>query len=138
MAQSQGAAGLKLTPDLKRRGAHANGGSWRRREGYSRRFRYLAMTPRATLAPSDDDRRLERRGTVTRRVAADTLPRPMHEKVEAILRCPRCRGALLAERADTAVTAYACDACRVRYPVRDGVANFTPTDAEALAPDAPR
>mgnify|MGYP000896392062 CR=1 FL=1 len=62
----------------------------------------------------------------------------MHDKVEAILRCPRCRGALQAERAEDAVTSYACAACRVRYPVRDGVANFTPADAEALAPDAPR
>jgi uncharacterized protein YbaR (Trm112 family) len=61
----------------------------------------------------------------------------MHPGVnlDDVLRCPRCHGAL-EPRAD----GYDCRPCRVRYPVRDGIASFLPADAEPLAdePPAPR
>ncbi|MDB4907142.1 MAG: hypothetical protein JWO05_1926 [Gemmatimonadetes bacterium] len=36
----------------------------------------------------------------------------------AILVCPRCKGALDYREADSVL---ACAACRVKYPVRDGI-----------------
>ena len=44
-----------------------------------------------------------------------------------ILRCPRCK-ARLAAKSD----AYECAACRLRYPVREGIAMFIAADAEPL------
>jgi hypothetical protein len=58
----------------------------------------------------------------------------MTPSVEALLRCPRCHGALTPERADDALAAFACAACAVRYVARDGVVDFTPDAAEPLAP----
>lgn len=47
--------------------------------------------------------------------------------LDDILRCPRCHGPLA-----SASGSYECQACRVRYPVHEGVANFVPSDAEPL------
>jgi uncharacterized C2H2 Zn-finger protein len=58
----------------------------------------------------------------------------MHPTVEALLRCPRCHGALTPERDGDALAAFACPRCAVRYAARDGVVDFTPDAAEALAP----
>jgi len=58
----------------------------------------------------------------------------MHPTVEALLRCPRCHGALTAERDGDPVAAYACARCAVRYAARDGVVDFTPDAAQPLAP----
>ncbi|MES3033149.1 MAG: Trm112 family protein [Gemmatimonadota bacterium] len=37
----------------------------------------------------------------------------------AILRCPKCKGALRSP--DAAQLSLECAACRLRYPVRDGI-----------------
>ncbi len=47
----------------------------------------------------------------------------------AILRCPRCRGALRPRPG-----LLACEACRLGYAVRDGVPNFLVEDARPLGP----
>jgi len=39
-------------------------------------------------------------------------------KLLAILVCPKCKGALSHREADQALD---CPACRLRYPVRDGI-----------------
>jgi uncharacterized protein YbaR (Trm112 family) len=49
-----------------------------------------------------------------------------------LLRCPQCHGELAVEP-----EALRCDACRLRYPVRDGIPDFLIEDAERLAVDAP-
>ncbi len=58
----------------------------------------------------------------------------LHPKIESILRCPLCRGALDTEHTEDVTTGYACARCGVRYLVRDGVIDFTPSDAQPLRP----
>ena len=50
--------------------------------------------------------------------------------LDTILRCPRCHGPL-----EHRAKCYACAACRVAYPIEDGVPSFVPSDATPLAPD---
>jgi uncharacterized protein YbaR (Trm112 family) len=47
----------------------------------------------------------------------------------AILACPRCRQALreVPERAE-----LACDACRLLYPIVDGIADLLPESARSM------
>lgn len=61
----------------------------------------------------------------------------MNPSIEALLRCPRCRGELTRSAAGDPLS-YACPRCAVRYLARDGVVDFTPDAAEPVAPDAPR
>ncbi len=53
----------------------------------------------------------------------------------AILRCPRCRGLLAHPTPD----AWDCPTCRVRYPVREGIPDFTQDAAQPIrtAPPLP-
>ena len=51
--------------------------------------------------------------------------------VRTLLVCPRCRGPL----ADEPVT-LRCDACRLRYPVRDGVPVLLIAEAEHVSADS--
>ena len=44
-----------------------------------------------------------------------------------ILVCPRCQGELVAES-----VALRCDACRVRYPVEDGIPQLLPESAVSI------
>lgn len=44
-----------------------------------------------------------------------------------LLRCPCCRGPLAVEP-----DALRCDACRLRYAVRDGIPDLVVEDAERL------
>ncbi len=50
----------------------------------------------------------------------------------AIIVCPQCHGALRAEPEGqpTAVLACVADACRLRYPVRDGIPILLVDEAE--------
>lgn len=47
----------------------------------------------------------------------------------AILVCPRCKGPLEAEPAETGFT---CHACQLRYPVREGIPVMLADEAEKL------
>ena len=51
----------------------------------------------------------------------------------SVLRCPRCLGVLEAEP-----DALRCDACHVRYPVRDGIPMLLLSDATATEDAPPR
>jgi len=46
-----------------------------------------------------------------------------------ILVCPRCRGGLTAAEDGSSLD---CPACRLRYPVRDGIPIMLPEEAEPL------
>ena len=50
--------------------------------------------------------------------------------LDAIVRCPRCKG-LLARRD----AAYACEKCRLIYPVLDGIASLIANDALPMIDD---
>lgn len=52
-----------------------------------------------------------------------------HELV-SILVCPQCKGTLDLDHAETGFT---CPACRLRYPVRDGIPVMLVDEAERLA-----
>lgn len=56
----------------------------------------------------------------------------MNPTIEALLRCPRCRGELTRD-GDVSDPSYACARCAVRYVARDGVVDFTPDAAVPLA-----
>ena len=47
----------------------------------------------------------------------------------AILVCPQCKGSLLLEPAETSLT---CHACRLRYPVREGIPVMLVDEAEKI------
>ena len=46
-----------------------------------------------------------------------------------ILVCPRCKGPL---RAETGASRLVCEACRVAYPVREGIPVMLVDEAEPL------
>jgi uncharacterized protein YbaR (Trm112 family) len=54
---------------------------------------------------------------------------PLSEELLAILVCPQCRGDL---RYDRAAEKLSCEACRLRYPVVDGVPVMLPEEAEKI------
>ncbi|HET9950252.1 MAG TPA: Trm112 family protein [Candidatus Eisenbacteria bacterium] len=54
---------------------------------------------------------------------------PLSEELLAILVCPQCRGDL---RYDRAAEKLICEACRLRYPVVDGVPVMLPEEAEKI------
>jgi len=45
-------------------------------------------------------------------------PMPLSAELLEILVCPKCRGPLENKEREGALV---CDACRLRYPVRDGI-----------------
>ena len=51
----------------------------------------------------------------------------------AILVCPRCKGELRYEEAPPALL---CPACRLRYPVRDGIPVLLIDEAEPVGPES--
>lgn len=60
---------------------------------------------------------------------------PLSESILRVLACPRCRGALALDRDGTALR---CDACLVRYPVRDGIPVLLLAEAVPFPADEPR
>jgi len=56
---------------------------------------------------------------------------PLSEELLAILVCPQCRGDL---RYDAVAERLICEACRLRYPVVDGVPVMLPEEAEKIEP----
>lgn len=55
---------------------------------------------------------------------------PIDPVLKAIVCCPKCKGALTLEARDAA---FVCIACKLRYPVQDGVPNFLIHEAEAMS-----
>ena len=51
----------------------------------------------------------------------------LSEELLAILACPQCKGGLFYEEALPALT---CNACRLRYPVREGIPVMLVDEAE--------
>lgn len=49
-----------------------------------------------------------------------------------ILACPSCLGPLGAQSADEAGPELVCEACRVAYPVKDGIPDLLPESARTL------
>lgn len=49
-----------------------------------------------------------------------------------ILRCPRCKGRLRREGQPDSPDALACDQCRLRYPVRDGIPIMLTDEAQSF------
>ncbi len=47
----------------------------------------------------------------------------------AILVCPQCKGGL---RYEEKLPALSCDACRLRYPIREGIPVMLVDEAETL------
>ena len=47
----------------------------------------------------------------------------------AILVCPQCKGTLVMEPAETG---FICHACRLRYPVREGIPVMLVDEAEKI------
>jgi len=47
----------------------------------------------------------------------------------AILVCPQCKGSLLQEPAESG---FICQACRLRYPVREGIPVMLVDEAENI------
>ena len=50
-------------------------------------------------------------------------------KLLEILVCPKCRGPL---RHETKPPALVCEACRLRYPIRDGIPILLIDEAESI------
>jgi uncharacterized protein len=53
----------------------------------------------------------------------------LSEELLAILACPACKGALAADGEQ----ALLCGACRLRFPVRDGIAVLLVEEAEQIS-----
>lgn len=51
----------------------------------------------------------------------------------AILRCPKCRGALTESQEPSGPAALLCPACRLRYTVEDGIPNMLIEEAKPYA-----
>ena len=49
-----------------------------------------------------------------------------------ILRCPKCKGTLELETREEEETGFVCSACRLLYPIIDGIPNFLISEAERL------
>jgi uncharacterized protein YbaR (Trm112 family) len=61
---------------------------------------------------------------------------PFDKELASILACPKCRRSvqLVADE-----SGFACEACRLLYPIDDGIPNFLIDEARPLdAPAAPR
>jgi uncharacterized protein YbaR (Trm112 family) len=54
---------------------------------------------------------------------------PLSEELLSILCCPKCKGTLQPTPAQDALD---CPACRLRYPVRDGIPVMLVDEATAL------
>lgn len=54
----------------------------------------------------------------------------LSEELLAILACPQCKGGLHYEQELPALT---CNACRLRYPVREGIPVMLVDEAEKLS-----
>jgi uncharacterized protein len=53
----------------------------------------------------------------------------LSEELLAILACPACKGALAADGEQALI----CGACRLRFPVRDGIAVLLVEEAEQIS-----
>lgn len=53
----------------------------------------------------------------------------LSDELLAILVCPQCKGTLRCEGEPPALT---CDACRLRYPIREGIPVMLVDEAEKL------
>lgn len=51
------------------------------------------------------------------------------EKLREILRCPKCKGDLVPSDKDDGLV---CHACRLKYPIKDGLAIMLIDEAEPL------
>ncbi|HSQ59881.1 MAG TPA: Trm112 family protein [Acidobacteriota bacterium] len=56
---------------------------------------------------------------------------PLSDELLEILVCPQCRGELTYDREAETLT---CPACRLRYPIEDGVPVMLPEEAEKIEP----
>ena len=54
---------------------------------------------------------------------------PLDPELLKILRCPKCKGDLVLEEEETG---FLCKACRLRFPVVDGIPDFLLSDARPL------
>ena len=54
---------------------------------------------------------------------------PLDEKLLEILRCPKCKGELEVEQEQNG---FICHACKLRYPVVEGIPNFLISEAEPV------
>jgi uncharacterized protein YbaR (Trm112 family) len=53
----------------------------------------------------------------------------LNPELVAILVCPKCKGELATEQGETALI---CHACRLRYPVREGIPVMLVAEAEQI------
>lgn len=53
----------------------------------------------------------------------------LSEELLAMLVCPRCKGDLLLDPGETGLV---CPACRLRYPVREGIPVMLEEEAEKI------
>lgn len=60
---------------------------------------------------------------------------PLSEGLLAILACPECKGSLMKKSGDEGLV---CPACRVVYPVRDGIPVMLVDEAVPLEEDSPQ
>ena len=49
-----------------------------------------------------------------------------------ILRCPKCKGTLELEVKEDEETGFVCLACKLLYPIIDGIPNFLISEAERI------
>ena len=54
---------------------------------------------------------------------------PVSPELLALIRCPKCRGTLLAESGGEGLT---CAACRLRYAVVDGIPQLLVEEAQPI------
>lgn len=53
----------------------------------------------------------------------------LHPELVAILVCPKCKGVLELESSETGLI---CSACRLRYPIREGIPVMLVDEAEKI------
>lgn len=56
---------------------------------------------------------------------------PFDKALVALLACPKCHQAVRLQEGDAG---FVCDACRLLYPIEDGIPNFLIEEAKPLAP----
>lgn len=55
---------------------------------------------------------------------------PFDKELAAMLACPKCHGAV---RLVDDESGFACEACRLLFPIEDGIPNFLIDEARPLA-----
>lgn len=56
---------------------------------------------------------------------------PFDKDLVALLACPKCHNAV---RLTENEVGFACDACRLLFPIDDGIPNFLIEEAQPLSP----